>query len=57
VPVEIRFVHADWLIGEVDRSSLPAAAALQEWVRRAPRPGVNPARPSQAHRVSQGAYG
>jgi hypothetical protein len=31
VPVEIRLVHAAWLIGEVERSGLPPAQALLAW--------------------------
>ncbi|HWT31817.1 MAG TPA: hypothetical protein VN240_12435, partial [Propylenella sp.] len=38
VPVEIRFVHAEWLAQETARTGLTAVKALQDWVRRAPDP-------------------
>jgi hypothetical protein len=34
VPVEIRFVHADWLAAEADRAGLDPARALQAWAMR-----------------------
>jgi hypothetical protein len=57
IPVEIRFVHAEWLAGEVQRSGMPPATALQEWAKRAPHPASDAAdRPPDAQLRSDPAY-
>jgi hypothetical protein len=57
VPVEIRFVHAEWLAGEVRRSGLPPATAMQDWAKCAPHPVSDAAdRPPGAQLLSDPAY-
>jgi hypothetical protein len=57
VPVEIRFVHAEWLAGEVQRSGLPPATAMLEWAKSAPHPVTDAAhRPPDAQLLSDPAY-